>query len=153
MKERAYKMAEEQCKFCEGKLKDLFIKKFRHWTVYLHDNQYYLGRTFTVLNRHGPESTLSLSKEEWEELKVVLDKVTKSIQDNFKPDLFSYLVLQNKDRHHFHFHVIPRYEKERKVDGEIFKDENWGKSPIPSPDRKTNKEIIEKIKNFILNKL
>ena len=69
-----FKMAD--CIFCDGELEEFLIKKFSYWTVYLNKNQYYLGRVYFVLNRHGPEDTTSLTEEEWEELKIVNDSVT-----------------------------------------------------------------------------
>ncbi len=140
-----------QCKFCNGNLEE--IKRFNYWTVYLNDNQYYLGRLFLALNRHGPESTPELTKEEWDELKIILDKTTLAVNDLFNVDLFSYLTLQNKDRNHFHVHLFPRYENEREFNEEIFKDENWGKAPVPSPPKEIKQETLQKIKQTIQEKI
>ena len=55
-----------ECIFCDGKLEKYLIKKFEYWQVYLNPNQYYLGRVYITLNRHGPESTIELTDEEWQ---------------------------------------------------------------------------------------
>ena len=143
----------EQCIFCDGKLEENKIIRYNYWTIYLNDNQYYLGRVYVALNRHGPENTLSLNEGEWLELKSVLDKITRTLSRGFEVDLFNYLVLQNKDRNHFHVHIIPRYENERQFNDEIFKDENWGKPPIPAPEKKIKKDTLNKLKKLILEGL
>ena len=143
----------EQCIFCNGKLEQNKIIKYNYWTIYLNDNQYYFGRIYVALNRHGPENTLSLNEDEWHELKSVLDKITRILSRSFEVDLFSYLVLQNKDRNHFHVHLIPRYNREIRFNDEIFKDENWGKAPIPTPEKKIKKDTLTKLKKMIFEAL
>jgi len=143
-----------ECRFCEGELEKVQIKKFNYWTVYLHPNQSYLGRVYIMLNRHGPGDTTELTKEEWEESKEIMDKITKSLKFLYNPDLISYLVLQNKDRNHFHFHIMPRYKDKRSMYGEDFLDEMWGEEnipfgPIPSPKNKPSEEVLSKIINDI----
>ena len=61
----------------------------------------------------------------------------------------SYLTLQNKDRNHFHVHIIPRYKEKRLIYEQEFKDELWGKAPIPTPKKEFNEEILIKIKDDI----
>ena len=75
------------CRFCDGELEKFLIKKFNYWTVYLHPNQGYLGRVYVILNRHGPEDTISLTEEEWIEFKTVLDKVVNVLKSLYNPDL------------------------------------------------------------------
>ena len=142
-----------ECKFCDGELKKLLIKKFEYWTIYLTENQYYLGRIYIALNRHGPEKTTELTKEEWNELKKISDKLTIVLASLYKYDLIRYMVSQMRDRYHFHMHLIPRYENARNFYGEEFKDEMWAKPPFPTPKREFDKKTLLKIKDDIKNKL
>jgi len=134
-----------ECIFCDGKLKEFIIKKFKYWTIYLNENQYYLGRVYIALNRHGSESTVELGKLEWIEFKDIIDKITKIVKKLYNYNLMNYLILQNKDRNHFHMHLIPRYESSRFFYGKEFKDELWGKPPIPTPKIEFDKELLMKI--------
>lgn len=139
-----------KCRFCDGELEKTEIKKFNYWTVYLHPNQSYLGRVYVILNRHGPGDTTELTAEEWKESKEIMDRLTKVLKSLYNPNFFSYLVLQNKDRNHFHFHIMPRYKEKREKYGEEFKDEMWGEGeipsgPIPSPKNKPGEEVLNKI--------
>ncbi len=138
------------CRFCKGELEKVQIKKFNYWTVYLNPNQSYLGRVYIILNRHGPGDTTTLTDEEWTELKEIMDKFIKALKSLYSPDLISYLVLQNSDRNHFHFHIFPRYKEKRVMHGEDFVDELWEEGslpsgPNPSPKKKTSEEVLNKI--------
>ncbi|MBI2045253.1 hypothetical protein HYT23_04300 [Candidatus Pacearchaeota archaeon] len=137
------------CKFCDGELEKYFIRKFDYWTIYLAENQYYLGRVYVVLNRHGPEKTIELTKGEWNELKEISDKLTIVLASLYKYDLAHYIISQMRDRYHFHMHLIPRYENVRNFYGEEFKDEMWGKPPFPTPKREFSEEILMQIKGDI----
>jgi len=112
-----------------------------------------LGRSYVVLNRHGPEDTISLTEEEWKELKEIEDKVTKTLKEVYKPDLMSYLTLQNKDRNHFHVHIIPRYKDKREFHGQKFVDELWNKAPVHSPKKEFEEETLIKIINDIKDRI
>ena len=142
-----------ECIFCDRKLEKFLIEKFTYWTVYLNENQYFLGRTYIVLNRHGPESTTDLTNQEWQEYKEVIDKVSKRLQTIYKYDLMNYATLQNKDRSHFHLHLIPRYTTVRKINNREFKDEIWGKPPFPSPTSEVDMNILMQIKENIQTQL
>lgn len=137
------------CIFCDGKLEKYFIKKFNYWNVYLNENQSFLGRVYVALSRHGPESTNELTKDEWDEFKIVLDKLTKAFKSLYTFDLMNYAVLQNKDRHHFHMHLVPRYSSVRTFYGTEFKDESWGKPPFPAPKSQFDEKLLTKIKEDI----
>ncbi len=141
------------CIFCDGNLEIFLVKKFEYWAVYLNSNQYNLGRVYIALNRHGPESTIELTKEEWGGFKQVIDKVTKVLISLYKYDLMNYVILQNRDRNHFHMHLIPRYIDARIVHGEEFKDELWGKPPFPTPKKEFDERLLIKIKEDIQKRL
>ncbi len=143
----------ENCKFCDKESEKLLIKNFDNWKIFLHENQYYPGRIQIILGRHGPETTNELSEEEWIELKKISDKLTKTLQNLYKPDLIHYIVLQNENRYHFYMQLVPRYSETRVIHGEEFKDENWGKVPFPTPKKEFSEKLLLKIKEDIQNEL
>ena len=142
-----------ECIFCDQSLERFLIKKFEYWTVYLNENQYYLGRVYITLNRHGPESINDLTKQEWDEFKDIIEKVTKTLGSLYKFDLMNYAMLHNTIRNHFHMHLIPRYVDTRIVHGEEFKDELWGKSPFSAPKKEFDEKLLMKIKEEIQKEL
>ena len=143
----------ETCIFCDGKVEKYFIKKFEYWNVYLHESQYYLGRVRIALNKHGPEEVSELNDQEWNELKTIIDKVSKVLKSLYKYDLINYAGLQNKDRNHFHLQLVPRYVDIRIVHGEEFKDELFGKAPFPTPQKEFSEKLLLKIKEDIQKEL
>ena len=145
---------ETTCIFCDGKLEKYLIKKFEYWGVYLCEDQNYLGRIYIVLKKHGPGEVTELKKEEWDELKDVVDKASKVLQSLYKYDFINYLGLQNNDRNHFHIHLVPRYKDIRIINGgEEFKDERWGHSPFPASKKEFSEKILMKIKEDIQKEL
>ncbi len=143
----------ETCIYCDGNLEKYIIKRFEYWTVYLNPDQYYLGRVYVALNRHGPESTPELDDREWHEFKIVIDKVVKVLKSLYNYDLMNHAVLQNIDRNHFHMHLLPRYIDARIVHGEEFKDELWGKNPFLAHKKEFSEKILLKIKDDIKKEL
>lgn len=139
-----FKMNQE-CIFCDKNNEENKICEYAHWTVYLHENQYYLGRTIVASNRHGFENVLSLNEDEWLELKSILDKLTNAVTKSYEADSVNYIVLQNKNKNHFHIQLIPRYSREFRIFKDIFKDENFGKFPMPTPEKKINDETRKNI--------
>ena len=144
---------ETTCIVCDGKIEKYFIKKFEYWSVYLHENQYHLGRVRVVLNRHGPEEIVELDNKEWDELKTVIDRVSKVLKSLYEYDLLNYTILQNEDRGHLHIQLIPRYVDTRVVHGEEFKDEIFGKFPFPVAKKDFDEKLILKIKDDIKKEL
>jgi len=112
------------CEMCEGRFDELKLKEYRFWTVYLHKNQFYLGRAIIKLNRHI-EDVADILEPESKELFSVIREYQDVLRRSFSPDLFNYAFLGNRDRH-VHLHIIPRYASER-VFGDIkFNDLDWG---------------------------
>ncbi len=112
------------------------LKSYRYWDLYLHENQYYLGRVYIWLKRDNINDLMDITNEERAELfeigrqyRVVMDKYTK-----WKPDLYNWAALGNLEshNHHVHVHVIPRYKTARIVESICtFTDKNWGKNYAP----------------------
>ena len=143
----------DRCIFCDGGLEKYFIKRFEYWSIYLCEDQNYLGRVYISLNRHGPETITELTNEEWQEFKIIIDKVSKVLYGLYKYDFINYLVLQNADRNHFHIHLVPRYIDARILHGEEFKDDRWGHSPFPAVKKEFDEKLLIKIKEGIIKEL
>jgi len=140
---------EDTCVFCDGKIEKYFIKKFEYWGVYLHENQYNLGKLRVALNRHGPEEIIELNDQEWDELKTVLERISKVLKSLYEYDVMDYTVLQNEDRNHINIQLIPRYVDARVVHGEEFKDEFFGRFPFPVAKKDVDGKTLLKIKEDI----
>ena len=126
------------------------LKKYKYWTIYLHYNQAYLGRTYIALNRAGNlDPYTDTTTEERAELEVVIAELQTAVNDLYKPNLFNYANFRNTWPR-CHWHVIPRYETSRELDGQKFVDENWGKNYAPYDK---NFHISEKLFSEILKNI
>ncbi len=109
----------------------LKIKSYKHWDVYLHENQCYLGRIFLLLkNEEGVEDFLDVQGEAREEFFQVGNEVKRALKTLFKPDKMNYAALSNVSPK-IHVHFVPRYKEPRECGGVIFKDARWGQNFAP----------------------
>jgi diadenosine tetraphosphate (Ap4A) HIT family hydrolase len=124
------------------------IKDYKHWSVYAHANQGYLGRCYVWCKRETALDLPDANKEEREELFKILRKLQETIPKEFGADMLNFAFLGN-ETHHLHGHVIPRYSKPIEFEGVTFTDKNWGHN------YKTDKEFIisEEILNLVIDKL
>lgn len=118
------------------------------WTVQLNKVQCYLGWCEIVLNRHMDDFT-DITKEEQDELFVIIKKLKLALTRSFQSDKFNFSVLGNT-ANHVHMHFIPRYKNERNFKNTTFVDARWGHNYAPY-----NKDfkITEQVKNFIITKI
>lgn len=106
------------------------IKEYPHWSVFLHTNQYFLGRTYLYAKREDAIDFISMTPDEQKEFFDVGKTVTAAVQELFRPDLMNYAALGNIHGH-LHVHFIPRYKDSREFEGQKFLDERWGKNYAP----------------------
>lgn len=122
----------------------LKIKDYKYWSVFLNENQTYLGRCVVWCNRENALDLTDATVEEREELFEILNQMRRALQKAFKADWFNYAFLGNGTRH-LHCHLVPRYASLRKFAGEVFKDERWGKSYRTNHDLITPKVVLNQI--------
>jgi diadenosine tetraphosphate (Ap4A) HIT family hydrolase len=112
--------------------KDLIIKQFDSWELYLHENQSYLGRCYLWYKKDEPIDMFDLDTKPLNELYNITNKIKKALTSSFQPDNYNYASLNNITRH-LHFHIVPRYERPVTFNNHIFDDKNWGNNYSPYP--------------------
>ncbi|MBI2109429.1 MAG: hypothetical protein HYT93_04650 [Parcubacteria group bacterium] len=129
------------------------LKKYEHFTLFLHDDQYYLGRAYAWLSRPGEMQRFSqLTPQELNELKRIAEEYEKVLGNLWQPDHMNYAWLGNMFREHKghgHMHFIPRYKSPRTYLGITFVDEQWGKNYPIKPDLKLPEEKLFAIRDAI----
>ena len=128
------------------------IKDYKHWGVYIHHNQSYLGRCVIWCKREDALDLADATIEEREELFIVLNDLRKALKKAFQPDWFNYAFLGNGTRH-LHGHFIPRYKSERNFNGTIFSDERWGHNYRTDHNFKISEDLTDKIRKKIQTEL
>lgn len=86
----------------------LKLKEFKYWTLYLHPNQAYLGRTYLVSKRDGDLDLTDMSDKEAKEFLKIILKVKTAVFKAFGADRMNFSQFGN-DWHNLHVHIIPRY--------------------------------------------
>jgi diadenosine tetraphosphate (Ap4A) HIT family hydrolase len=136
-----------------GEYEQFRIKNYEHFAVFLHKNQYYLGRCYIYLHRSNILDLHDMLPAEQKEFFHVGHDLKHALKRAFDPDKFNDASLGN-EHEHLHIHIIPRYRSPRNFDGVKFTDENWGKNYVPyNKDFEVSLETLLKIKDRIGSEL
>lgn len=134
------------------------IKRYKHWTLQLEEQQRYLGQAVAWLEREGDMQRLSsLTEPERNELweKVLPDYET-ALQKLWQPDHLNYAWLGNffhMHKGHGHLHLIPRYENSRTFEGKKFIDDRWGQNYVPYSQEPVSIEMALAVKEAFISQL
>ena len=131
----------------------LLLKLYPQWTVYLHEKQYFLGRCYVALNRPADDPYSDTTKEERDELELIILDLQTALKKLFNYDLLNYGNLRNGWRH-CHWHVVPRYETARVFDTTTFTDSAWGRNwSHHKKDFEISEDTVFKIRDVIRSEL
>jgi diadenosine tetraphosphate (Ap4A) HIT family hydrolase len=101
----------------------LTLFKTELWSVLVRKQQVTLGSLVLAANRNFISAS-ELTPEEALEFPVVVGRLEGALRAAFSFDKINYLCLMMVDRH-YHFHVLPRYERPREFDGREWNDTAW----------------------------
>lgn len=125
------------------------VKEFDHWVVMLRPQQVTLG--CLVLAAKGEYTSMGeMPTEVFAELSKITRQIEATLTKLFDYDKINYLLLMMRDKY-VHFHVFPRYAKERTIFNKGVTDTDWPMPPsIAKPSILSEyevKNLIEIIKN------
>ena len=143
------------CKWCKYHGEEWLLYKSPNWSVYLADEQDYVGRCILVLNRHcGSLSELDAS--EWTELKKIVDRLESINKEVLGAELSNWSCLLNsffKDKSpdpHLHIHVRPRYKNAVTINGHSYMDTEFAhhyalkkETALTNEDRQTLYDLMK----------
>jgi|SRR5579859_1379894 len=134
----------------ERSYSEYLIKDYTYWTLYLHENQCYIGRTYLVAKIDGKNKDfMDMDSDEIKEFFMIGRQLKKALHKLFIPDKMNYASLGNIFEH-LHIHFIPRYKSQRTFLGEEFIDKQWGKNYAPYDlEFKVGANITNEIKRAI----
>jgi len=124
------------------------VKSYRHWEIYVHENQGYLGRCVIWCKRENALDMTDATEEEQKELFLILRDLNKASKNCFNPDWFNYSFLGNETRH-LHGHFIPRYKESKVFEGITFKDDLYGHNYKTDRNFVTSKELLEEVRSSL----
>ena len=150
----------ENCDWCSLSEEDkqYLVYESMFWTVFLSDEQDYIGRCILVLKRHCG-SLSELTDEEWEELRKLVCKVEECLKAVLGATLCNWSCLMNsfyKDSEpnpHLHIHVRPRYNKPVVINGNTYTDNEFShhyaldkSGAVPAEDKE---EVFRRLKEWL----
>lgn len=123
----------DTCDWCNLSEEDRQFQLYetKSWSVFLSDEQDYIGRCILVLKRHCG-SLAELTEEEWDELRKLVCKVEECLKTVLGAAFCNWSCLMNnfyKDavpNPHLHLHVRPRYDKPVMINGNTYTDGEFG---------------------------
>jgi len=129
----------------EDFLKNL-IKEYKHWAIYVHPNQGYLGRCVIWCKREDALDLTDATPEEQSELFLILRDLKEATKKAFQPDWFNYSFLGNETRH-LHGHFIPRYAKPKIFRGIVFEDKLYGHNYKTDHTFVTSEDLLNAVRD------
>ena len=106
---------------------DSVVKSFEHWHVLVRPAQPTLGSLVLVCS--DPVGQFGqISPEASAELQQATSEIERVLGEAFSFDKINYLMLMMVDPD-VHFHVLPRYAKERDYEGVTYEDATWPGPP------------------------
>lgn len=106
---------------------DTVIRDYAHWVVLLRPQQVTLG--CMVLALKADVRTLGdVGPEAFAEMAAVTKDIQTALAATFGPQKINYLALMMVDPQ-VHFHVVPRYDGSRDLNGTAVDDPGWPKLP------------------------
>ncbi len=123
----------ENCNWCNLSEEDKRFQVYEStfWSVFLSDEQDYIGRCVLVLKRHCGSMT-EQTDDEWEDLRNLICKVEICLKTVLGATICNWSCLMNsffkeiEPNPHLHIHVRPRYDKPAIVNGSTYIDSEFG---------------------------
>ncbi len=128
------------------------IKDYLYWSVYVAENQCYLGRCTIWCKRENATDLTEATDAEYIEYLWIIKDLKLAIEKAFRADWLNYAFLGNEVQH-LHCHFIPRYSSPRFFAGMYFIDERWGKNYLTDKNFKTPPQVLKEIQMEIKNTL
>ena len=150
----------DHCDWCRLSEEDqqFLLYKTESWSVFLSDEQDYLGRCILVLKRHG-HSLSALTADEWDELRTLIVKMEACLKAVLGATLCNWSCLMNDfykqpaPDPHLHIHVRPRYDQPVVLNGHTYTDGEFGhhyarkkNTAIPAEDKE---EVFSRLKGWL----
>ena len=103
------------------------VAETQHWLVLVRPQQPTLG-SLVLVCKEPAEAFSDLSMAAFADLKTAVDGIEILLRDAVGYQKINYLMLMMVDKD-VHFHVIPRYEGERRRGSQTFADAGWPGQP------------------------
>lgn len=132
------------------KTEELKIYETNYWLWSLRPHQATLGAGILSLKRECATFG-ELRQEEFTDLQRIIKVIEDTMKQVFNYNIMNYLMLMMIDKQ-VHYHVLPRYEKEIKFLGQVWKDSSWPGIPNLAGEN-SDEEMLINISSHVKNNL
>lgn len=126
---------------------DTLIKEYEHWVVLLRPEQITLA-SLVLVHKGDCRKMSEMESEEFLEYGAVIKDIEGTLIDLFAAEKFNHLLFMMVDPN-VHFHVLPRYGKERSFAGTNFIDSDWPNPPNLSKKLDMESAVALELKNHL----
>ena len=126
---------------------ETLIHEYENWVIVLRPKQTTLGALVMICKDDAYEFS-KISSTAFDEMTKVICDVEKTLKSLFSYDKINYMMLMMTDPH-VHFHVIPRYSRDKEFDGTNFIDQGWPAQPDLGYINAINDVIFKKLQILI----
>lgn len=128
---------------------DTLIKEYNNWYLLCRPGQVTLG-SMILIYKDEVTAFSKISEQSFAEFPKIIREIENIAKKAFNYDKINYLMTMMVDPE-VHFHIFPRYAKDKNFEGFIFKDAGWPsffdwKNPH-EVDKTTFSKLIEKLKS------
>jgi diadenosine tetraphosphate (Ap4A) HIT family hydrolase len=107
---------------------DTVLGDYVHWVVLLRPGQITAG-CMVLACKEEAERLPDVSAAAYGELPRVTGDLEAALSASFAPQKMNYILLMMVDKY-VHWHVIPRYDSPRELNGVTYEDAGWPRTPV-----------------------
>jgi len=126
------------------------VREYAHWVVLLRPAQVTLG-ALVLAAKSDATAFGKLPPEAHAELATITAEIEATLSAEVAYERINYLMLMMVDPH-VHFHVFPRYEGSRSIEGVTIEDSGWPGPPDLKSGTALPAEALERIRLRLLQK-
>jgi len=126
---------------------NLLLYEYKNWYLLLRYDQVTLG-SLVLIEKNLFTKYSEIPAESFNELGKITNDVESILQQVFSYDKINYLMLMMVDKE-VHFHIIPRYSKNKIWDKSIFIDYDWPKPADLSKFNIVPEKKLMKIREYL----
>jgi diadenosine tetraphosphate (Ap4A) HIT family hydrolase len=128
---------------------DTVIEDGLRWAVLLRPFQVTVG-SLVLVCKEPAQAFSELSPQAFADLREITGRIERSLKKAFAFDRINYLMLMMVDPD-VHFHVIPRYAKERQFCGTMFVDPAWPRQPDLSRANDVDDAVRNELRKYLIS--
>jgi diadenosine tetraphosphate (Ap4A) HIT family hydrolase len=128
---------------------DSLIKEYENWLLLLRPKQVTLG-SLILICKEDVDAFSKISEASFIEFGSIIKEIENKLKKELEYKKINYLMLMMKDPE-VHFHIFPRYSKDKEFDGVVFTDKAWPLGAKMDIANEVDGAVMQKLKEKLKN--